>query len=108
MHFRSLALGVSLLLVTLPLRAQAPAQRLPPDAKESAALTAAALGPMTPMLAQMTEVMIDAQLKIAVMPDTAERLATFKKNLFDALVKKGFSRSEALQIAAATPVPSTK
>jgi hypothetical protein len=108
MHFRSLALGVSLLLITLPVRAQAPTQSPLPVEKESAALTAAALGPMTPMLAQMAEVMIDAALKMAVMPDTAERLATFKKNLFDALVKKGFSRAEALQIAAATPVPSTR
>jgi hypothetical protein len=108
MHFRPLALGVSLLLVTLPLRAQAPAQSPPPVDKESAAVTAAVLGPMTPMLGQMMEVIIDTQLRIAVMPDTAVRLATFKKNLFDALVKKGFSRSEALQIAAATPVPSTK
>lgn len=35
-------------------------------------------------------------------PEVAERLATFTRNYFEALLHKGFSRDEALRIVAAT------
>ena len=58
------------------------------------------------MIRPMTEATIDAQLVMAEKPDTAERVASFKKNLFDALVKKGFKTDEALQIVISTGIPS--
>lgn len=61
---------------------------------------------MVPMMGRMSEVMIDAQLKVAAKPETAERVAAFKKNLFDALVNKGFTREQALQITMAAALPS--
>lgn len=61
---------------------------------------------MLPMLARMTEVHLEAQLKVAERPETAEKIATFKKNLFDALRKKGFTAEQSLQITTATPLPS--
>jgi hypothetical protein len=66
----------------------------------------AAMDSMVPMMGRMTEVTIEAQLKVAARPETAERVATFKKNLFDQLQKKGFSPEQALQITLSTPVPS--
>lgn len=62
---------------------------------------------MLPMLERMTEAHLEAQLKVAERPETAERIATFKKNLFDALKKKGFTAEQSLQIVNSTALPST-
>lgn len=59
-----------------------------------------------PMLERMTEAHLQAQLKVAERPDTAEKVASFKKNLFDALRRKGFTAEQSLQITTATPLPS--
>ena len=56
--------------------------------------------------ARLTEVTIEAQLKVAERPETADRIAAFKKNLCDALLKKGFSGEQATQITLATSPPS--
>ena len=66
----------------------------------------AAMGSMVPMMGRMAEVTIEAQLKVAARPETAEIIAAFKKNLFDQLQKKGFSAEQSLQITLATPVPA--
>lgn len=60
---------------------------------------------MLPMLARISEVQMETQLKLAERPETAERIATFKKNLFDALRKKGFTAEQSLQILNATAMP---
>ena len=59
-----------------------------------------------PMLARMSEVQMETQLKFAARPETAERIATFKKNLFDSLRSKGFTAEQALQITNSTPLPT--
>ena len=64
------------------------------------------LNAMVPIMGKMTENMIEAQLTIAERASTAERMAAFKKNLYDALIKKGFTASQALQITVATNPPS--
>jgi hypothetical protein len=56
-------------------------------------------------LERTVEAQLNAQLKTAERPETAERIASFKKNLFDALRKKGFTAEQSLQIVVATPVP---
>ena len=56
-------------------------------------------------LERTVEAQLNAQLKTAERPETAERIASFKKNLFDALRKKGFTAEQSLQIVLATPVP---
>lgn len=62
---------------------------------------------MLPMLARIDEAHLEAQLKVAERPDTAEKIASFKKNLFDALRRKGFTAEQSLQLTTATPLPST-
>ncbi len=57
-------------------------------------------------LERSIETQIAAQLKVAERPETAERVASFKKNLFDALRKKGFTAEQSLQIVIATPLPA--
>lgn len=64
------------------------------------------LGAMVPMMGKMTEAMIDAQLKSAEKPETAAKLAAFKKNLYTALLKQGFSKKEAFQIMLNTSPPA--
>jgi hypothetical protein len=61
---------------------------------------------MLPMLARMSEVQMETQVKFAARPETAERIAAFKKNLFDALRSKGFTAEQAMQITNSTPMPA--
>ncbi|MBC7453741.1 MAG: hypothetical protein H7335_08545 [Massilia sp.] len=61
---------------------------------------------MLPILGRMTEVHLEAQLNVAARPETAERIATFKKNLFDALRRKGFTAEQSLQMVNLTALPA--
>ncbi len=65
---------------------------------------AAALASLAPLVSKTTEELVEAQLKIAERPETAERIATFKKNLFEALRRKGFTAEQAMQLTVATSV----
>ena len=66
----------------------------------------AAMGAMAPMMGKVAEAQIEAQLNVGEKLETAERIATFKKNLFDALRHKGFTEEQSLQITASTSIPS--
>ncbi len=87
--------------------AQTQPQQKQPTPEEMQKIMDATMGAMVPMIGRMTEVMIETQLRIAEKTDTAERIATFKRNLYEALLKKGFSANQALQITLATAIPST-
>lgn len=77
-----------------------------PTPEEMQTVMDASMVSMLPMLGRMTEVQLEAQLKVAERPETAERIATFKKNLFEALRRKGFTAEQSLQITNSTPLPS--
>jgi hypothetical protein len=66
----------------------------------------ATMGAMLDVVGPMTEASINAQTMIAAKPETAERVASFKRNLYDALLKKGFNAEQALQIVIATNPPA--
>lgn len=66
----------------------------------------AAVEQMLPMLEKMMDAMINLQARAAARPEVAEGAAAFKRNLYDALRKKGFTAQEALQITIATPLPA--
>ena len=61
---------------------------------------------MTPMFGEMMKVMMTATFDVLSQPESAEKLATFTKNYYDALIKKGFSQDEALRIAMSIGMPS--
>ncbi|MBA4216037.1 MAG: hypothetical protein IIA03_01135 [Proteobacteria bacterium] len=84
-------------------QSQVPKQASPEEMKQ---LMEASMGAMVPMMGRMTEAMIDAQLRATERPETAQRLAAFKKNLFDALVQQGFTKEQAFQIVLNTALPS--
>jgi len=101
------ALIALLLLCLSPAHAQGqPEGRKQPSPEEMQKIMDATMGAMVPMMGRMMEVMLDVQLKVAEKPETATRIATFKRNLFDALQKSGFSKEEALQIVIATSIPA--
>jgi len=89
-----------------PVQPQASPQKQAPAPEEMQKMMAATFGVMIPVMGKMTESMIEAQLTKAAAPDTAERLATFKRNLFDALLKKGFTTDQAIQIVLTTGIPT--
>jgi hypothetical protein len=64
------------------------------------------MGAMVPVMTKMSEAQVEFQLTIAERPETAERIATFKKNLFDALRRKGFTAEESITIVSGTSLPS--
>ena len=53
-----------------------------PSPEEMKQIMEMSMGAMVPMMGKMTEVMIEAQLIIAEKPETARRMAAFKKNLY--------------------------
>lgn len=107
----SIILSATLLSLCATLaHADEQAQRKQPSPEEiqkiMAASVEASMGAMVSAMGKMTEAMLEAQLKVAERPETAERVAAFKRNLFDALVKKGFTSAQAMQITLATTIPS--
>ena len=61
---------------------------------------------MAPMMGQMMQAMMQAMLTTLARKETADQIATFTKNYYDALVAKGFSREDALKIVMAHGIPS--
>lgn len=85
--------------------AQQPAPQ-PPNPEQMKQIMQATMGAMVAVLGPMTDAVIEAQLSAAVKPETATRIALFKKNLYDALLKQGFESYEAMHIVVTTPLPS--
>ena len=65
-----------------------------------------ALQQMGPMMGMMMKGMMKAMLEFFSEPETAEKLATFTKNYYDALIKKGFTPEQALKIIIGQGMPS--
>ncbi len=83
-----------------------PEPRKQPTPEEMQKIMDATMGAMVPVMGRMMEVMLDAQLRIAERPETATRIAAFKRNLYDALLKSGFTADQALQVVIATSIPA--
>ena len=118
----ALALAISLLALGVPADLHAQARR---DTARAAAQrpqrpmpdTTAAhtdfhlqaqMDSMGPMMAQMAHAMMQAQLGVLARRETADQMATFAKNYFDALVAKGFTREEAMRIVLAHGIPNPR
>ena len=61
---------------------------------------------MVPMIRQMIETMMDAMFTSLAKKESAEKLATFNKNYYDALLAQGFTKEQALQIVVSIGIPS--
>jgi hypothetical protein len=91
---RSIGMVAVLVLFGHPVSAQQPS----PDAAQMQQL-------MVPMMSQMATVMLESTLTALAKPENADRLADFTKHYYDALVKRGFTKEEALQLVAAMGFP---
>ncbi len=104
---RSVPVLSALLLVTCPLAAQQPT---PPDSAQRRAQQATEMvGPMmqqmAPMMQQMAVLTMEGTLVALAKPENAEHLADFTKHYYDALLKRGFTKEQALQIVIAAGIP---
>jgi len=79
-------------------------QKMTPEQQQ--AMIQQQMNAMTPMFGQMMRVMMTATFDVLSQPESAEKLASFTRNYYDALIKKGFSKDEALKIAMPVGMPS--
>lgn len=77
----------------------------PPSPEQMKQIMQATMGAMVSVMGPMTDAVIEAQVNAAARPETAEKIAAFK-NLYDALLKKGFNPQQALQIVVSTAPPA--
>ena len=91
---------VALSLPIAPLTAQQPARG---DSMAQQMQQASMM--MVPTMQQMAVVMLEGTLTALAKPENAERLADFTKHYYDALVRRGFTKDQALQIVMAVGVP---
>ena len=61
---------------------------------------------MTPMFGEMMKIMMETQFQILSRPDTADKLASFTRNYYRALLKKGFTKEQALDIVMRAGFPA--
>ena len=60
---------------------------------------------MGPEMQEMMEKMMVSMFQVFARPEITEALATFMKNYHDALVRKGFTKQEALGIVTSVGLP---
>jgi len=116
--FKGLKIGVGILILSFPLLILAQERYNPqrfsfekerssyresPTYRES---PKEALRQMGPMMGMMMKGMMKAMLELFSEPETAEKLATFTKNYYDALIRKGFTPEQALRIVIGQGMPS--
>jgi len=65
-----------------------------------------AFGAVAPMMGKMMGAMIEAQLAIISKPESAEKIAQYVKNFYEALIKHGFSKEEAFKIFTSISLPN--
>ena len=65
----------------------------------------AQMGMMGPMISQMAEATMSATLKALTRAEAADQLAAFSRNYYNALIKKGFTKDQALSIVASVGIP---
>ena len=84
----------------------APQPQASPRGDDSLRAKASSLWQTGPNLGLMIESMISAKLKFYAQPETANAIAAFTRNYYDALIKRGFTEEQALKIVSTVGVPS--
>jgi hypothetical protein len=101
---RIAALAAGLLLASPAIHAQD--QNAAPSPEQTQQMMEAAFGSMVPYMSKMVEATIQTQLRVLSQPESAAQMATYIRNLYNELVKQGFSEEQALRIASSLNVPS--
>ncbi len=95
-----IAVCAALLLTSQAAVAQQPTSRSQVPDSAAMAQMAGMFTQMGPMYESMMQAMIEGTLKAFEKPETIERLARFSRRYYEALMKQGFTKEEALQIVA--------
>lgn len=99
---------LALLAVATPAFSQQPTQKPSmPDSATFAQMTGM-FNQMGPMYETMTQAMVEGTLKAFERPETIDRLARFARRYYEALIRQGFTKEEALQIVAGAGMPGAK
>lgn len=108
LHLFFFTVLASVTLSTFAQQAPAPSTvpRAPPSPEEMKKMMEMSMDGMIPVMAKMTDAMLDVTLRKGEDPATARSVAKFKKNLYDALVNEGFSKEQAFTIMQSTSIPS--
>lgn len=65
-------------------------------------------GPGDPYIRETAELLLQGTLAALTKPESANAMATFVKNYYDALVQKGFAKEEALGIVVGHGIPTLR
>ena len=102
---RAVTIAGALLLLTSTMGvAQQPTARATVPDSTSMAQMAGMFTQMGPMYESMMQAMVEGTIKAFEKPETIERLARFSRRYYDALIKQGFTKEEALQIVAGSGI----
>lgn len=102
------------LVITLVLAASSQVEAQKKTSRDTTAAVTATMGPpnmqamidsIGPMFSALMGGMYGGIVDYLVQPETAVKLATFAKNYFDELLKRGFTRAEALTLVQGIGVP---
>ena len=106
----ALLIGATLACAPVAAVAQRPAPATTRDTAASAQLEQmmGMFGQMGPMYETMMKSMIEGTLKALAQPENVERMAVFTRRYYEALIKQGFSKEEALHIVAGVGVPAMR
>ena len=103
---RTLIVAAALLLLTTTAAVPQQPTAIPDSA--SMAQMAGMFNQMGPMYESMMQSMVEGTIKAFEKPETIERLARFSRRYYDALIKQGFTKVEALQIVAGAGIAGVK
>jgi hypothetical protein len=103
---RTLIVAAALLLLTTTAAVPQQPTAIPDSA--SMAQMAGMFNQMGPMYESMMQSMVEGTIKAFEKPETIERLARFSRRYYDALIKQGFTKVEALQIVAGVGIAGVK
>jgi hypothetical protein len=95
--------GIALVVAVATLSVARPARAQDPTMPDSLAMMQEFMGPM---MGSMMSNMMDAMLTLLARPESAEKLATFTRNYYEALRRKGFTDEQALRLTAAIGFPA--
>lgn len=104
-----LAIGC-LLLFARPQRLAAQQPTARPQVPDSTAIAqmAGMFNQMGPMYETMMQSMMEGTLKALERPEMVDRLAAFTRHYYEALIRQGFTKDEALQIVAGLGIPALR
>lgn len=95
----AVSVGTGLVLLASSVRAQQPTRPSPADTSGFAGALQM-MNRMGPMYQTMMQAMMEGTLQMLERPEVLDRMAAITRRYYEALMKQGFTKEEALQIVA--------